>query len=559
MAPRPIPADIANYPFDLIVIGAGINGVGIARDAALRGLKVLLLEKQDIGCGTSSDSSRLIHGGLRYLEYGEVGLVRESLHERERLLHTAPHLVKPISVLIPLYSWNKRKPWKIRVGMIAYDVFSFDKSLEHHHMLTREQMLKRTPGLDPDGLLGAALYYDGQVDYVERLCLENALSAHNQGALVLTYARVDKLIVEDNAVRGVEFTDLLQGRVHTARALVTVNAAGPWVDQVLDRLNRPVKRMIGGTKGTHLVVDAFPGAPQDFLHYETRSDGRAILIIPWNGKYLLGATDIRYEGDLDHVEADEREIGYLIEETNRVIPDAHLTRDSVLFDFCGVRPLPYKEKGSEGSISRRHIIYDHAPSLQGLISIIGGKLTTYRNLSEQTVNKVFKKLGTKAPKCATVRILLPGATVDFPAFSAWFKKRYTSLPEETAQHLLRVYGKRAIEVVEFAAQDPDLLQPFSPQTGAISAEILMAFEREMAQTLSDVLLRRTMVALDSEVGQGADEAAAKIAQKYLGWDRTRAQQEVAAYREYIARLHPRNLVRVEGPIWSPSSQYNAIP
>jgi glycerol-3-phosphate dehydrogenase len=538
MRSRPIPVNIEKRPFDVIIIGAGINGAGIARDAARRGLKVLVLDKGDIASGTSSYSTRLIHGGLRYLEYGEVGLVRESLRERARLLHLAPHLVKPLPLVIPIYATNKRGPWTIRAGMILYDILSFDKSLDHHRMLSGEETLHRMPGLNPEGLRGATVYYDAQVEYAERLVLENALSARDHGAVIFTYARVDRLILENNTVRGVEFTDLLGGSAHRAYAPVTVNVAGPWVDEVLAGLGRPMKRMIGGTKGSHLIVRAFPGAPHDALYVEALQDRRPFFIIPWNNLYLIGTTDTRYEGDLDHVEADEEEITYLLKETNRIIPQAHLTRDQVLYTYSGIRPLPYREEQPERSVTRRYTIHDHTLDVEGLISIVGGKLTSYRNLAERTVDLLFEKLGRNPPPCATAQVPLPGAaTDDFAQFSEQFKA-HSSLPEATAGRLLRVYGTRAVEILEFASEGPDLKEPFSLETGAIGAELVMAFRQEMAENLSDALLRRTMVGLGPAVGLDADEAAAKIAQKYLGWEARRAEREVAAYREYIGRFHP---------------------
>jgi glycerol-3-phosphate dehydrogenase len=232
MATR-VPPDIASVSFDAIIIGAGINGAGIARDAAMRGLKILLLDKGDLASGTTSWSTRLIHGGLRYLEHGEVGLVRESLRERETLLRIAPHLVRPLPLLIPVYEQGARGAWTIRAGMIAYDLLSFDKSLERHQMLSPEETIIRAPGLRREGLRGAALYYDAQVEYAERLVVENALSAQAHGASVLTYARADRVIEEQGAARGVRFTDLLTGDTHAAHAPLVVNVAGPWVDEVL--------------------------------------------------------------------------------------------------------------------------------------------------------------------------------------------------------------------------------------------------------------------------------------------------------------------------------------
>src|SRR5437763_7222945 len=240
----------------------------------MRGLKVLLLDKGDIASGTSSWSTRLIHGGLRYLEHGEISLVRESLRERERLLHIAPHLIKPLPLLIPIYEQNRRGTFTIRAGMILYDLLSLDKSLNRHRMLSREEVISLAPGLNSEGLRGAALYVDAQVEYAERLVLENVLSAVEHGALALTYARVDRFIIEAEGVRGVEFTDLIAKSVHTARAQFVVNASGPWVDEVLARTRSRIPQLIGGTKGSHIIVEKFSGAPSNALYAEAQEDGR---------------------------------------------------------------------------------------------------------------------------------------------------------------------------------------------------------------------------------------------------------------------------------------------
>lgn len=576
---RKIPHDVGTYPFDLIVVGAGINGTGIARDAAMRGLKVLLLDKGDISNGTTQWSTRLIHGGLRYLEHYEVHLVRESLAEREKLLHIAPHLVKPLRFVVPIYERSKRGPGLIRLGMLGYDTLSFDKSVPNHRMLSREEALDRYPGLNPEGLLGAATYYDGQVEYAERIAVENAISAREHGAVVVTHAEVRRLLFEQAAngglprVSGVEFEDKWEGGVYKAFSSATANVAGPWVDRVLSgagsfgvddapegQTGEP-EQMIGGTKGSHLIVDPFPGAPQDALYVEARKDGRPYFIVPWNGRYLIGTTDFRYKDDLDYVSADDDEVDYLIEETNAVVPTANLTRDDVLFTYSGVRPLPFKPEGSESSITRSHVVYDHAtgrsaaggrltvggagPRAEGLISIVGGKLTTYRNLGRQTVDVVYKKLGRTAPPCTTGRVPLPGgAAGDFEAFAAGFKAT-SGLTDTLSERLLRLYGARAPEVLREAGDDHSLRVSLAPdpavETGLMGCEVLYAFRHEMAETLADVLLRRTMVGLGPKVGLDVDEAAASVAVDHLGWTEDRAREEVENYRRYVERYRPKSL------------------
>jgi glycerol-3-phosphate dehydrogenase len=382
------------FHYDVIIIGAGINGAGIARDAAMRGLKVLLIDKGEPGCATTSASTRLIHGGLRYLEHFEFGLVRESLREREILLRIAPDLVRPLAITIPIYKQSRRGRLTIRAGMILYDLLSWGKSLPLHRMFSRAETLEQWPGLNPEGLIGSALYYDAQVEFPERLVLANVLSARECGAEVLTHTRVTKLGMKDGNVSGVEF-----GQEQFAEAAVVINAAGPWIDLVLEHAPVQSPKLIGGTKGSHIIVPVFPGAPANAIYLEARSDGRPIFIIPWNKLYLIGTTDVRFEGDPDEVRCELWEIDYLLSETNLALPGAKLTRDNILYTYSGVRPLPNQ------SSTRRHFIREH-PQLPNLLSIVGGKLTTYRSLAEECVDLIFRKLGKNPPPCRTATEVL---------------------------------------------------------------------------------------------------------------------------------------------------------
>lgn len=543
----PLPQRTFERPFDLIVIGAGINGAGIARDATLRGLSVLLVDKGDVGAGTTSRSTRLVHGGLRYLEHFEVPLVRESLRERETLLHIAPHLVHPLSFLLPIYEEHKRRPALIRMGMMAYDALSLDKSMERHRMLSRDEALRREPGLRAEGLRGAAAYYDAQAAYPERLALENALDARRLGAVVLPYMRVTAVERAHDRVVGVALHDELHGIDYRARGALVVNASGPWVDEVLGEAVPHDARLIGGTKGSHLVVEPFPGAPREAVYAEAVGDGRPYFVVPWNGLYLIGTTDTRYDGDLDDVVATDEEIAYLIEETNRLIPGAALSADQVLYTYAGVRPLPSAPNGDEAAITRSHVIHDHAgrdvpegERIEGLLSIVGGKITTYRRLSQETVDLAVRKLGRKADKCRTHQLPLPGGTAyPFEGFRERF--RVTSgLPAETADRLLHIYGTRAAEALDFADGSPELREPFDEDSGAIGAEVVFSLRTELAETLADVVARRTLVGYGAHAGLTAIDAAAEIAVRHAGWSDERAAREVAAFRaEAAATLRPR--------------------
>ena len=500
--------------FDVIVIGAGINGAGIARDAAMRGLKVLLVDKGDLGGGTSAGSTRLIHGGLRYLEHFEFGLVRESLRERETLLRIAPHLVRPLRIVIPIYRDGGRGWATVRAGMLAYDLLSWGKSLPRHRMLSRRETLRRLPGLRVEGLVGAAVYYDAQVEFAERLAVENVLAAVECGASVLTYTRVAGFVVEKGLITGVR----LEGnKADQFRAAVVINAAGPWVDRLLDETQIKSERLIGGTKGSHLVVAPFAGAPESAVYLEAVSDRRPFFIIPWNGNYLIGTTDVRFEGDPDEVRAEEWELEYLLSETNRAFPSAGLNRGSVLYTYAGVRPLPYTKNHNERSITRRHFLREH-PRFKNLVSVVGGKLTTYRSLAEECVDLVLRKLGKGFTRSETARVPLPGAADLNPGAS----DLDLSNP---SQRWLRIYGSRSKELAELKNRlncDP------------LAAEIVFAFENEFAKTLADCFLRRTMIGLNADLGLDELEAAAEVGRRFLGWSEDRARREVEGYIKEIS-------------------------
>ncbi len=519
--------------YDLVVIGGGINGAGIARDAAERGLRVLLLEQSDFASGTTAWSSRLVHGGLRYLEYAEISLVYESLHERRRLLEAAPHLVHPLKLVIPVYRQARRGRALIRAGMIAYDLLSLGKELPGHDMLTRRELLTEEPGIRAEGLRGAAAYYDAQVTYAERLVVENIVAARRAGAVARNYCRVETLYDVTGAVDGVGYRDLVTGERHRARAPAVVNAGGPWVDRVLKGLPARVPRLMGGTKGSHIVVSRFPGAPSSAFYIEAASDGRPMFVIPWNGLYLIGTTDIRYSGDPGDARASREEVDYLLAETNRVFPSADLRLESVHYTYCGVRPLPWEE-GPEGAITRRHIIREHDDVARGLISIIGGKLTTYRHLAEEVVDRLSRVLERDLPGCTTEDEPLPGGEGLEEAEARLAENSLVG--PATAAHLLAVYGSRAIEVVRLAGEDRGLAEVVCERTGAIAAEVVYSLDHEAARTLDDLLQRRMMIGLGPKLGLDALDAVARVAAGHLGWSDERCEAEKAAFRRRLERF-----------------------
>ena len=538
-------AQIQQTNYDVIIIGGGINGAGVARDAALRGLKTILIEKSDFASGSSSWSSRLIHGGLRYLEYFEFPLVRESLKEREVLLHTAPHLVNPLQLTIPVYRDRSRPYWKIWAGMILYDLFSFDKTLPSHRMLPQEKFQQIFRSIDKDQLAGGAQYYDGQVTFAERLCLENILSAQNAGASVLNYIEVMELDIQGDRSKDVICKDKLTGESLTisgSQDAVIVNTAGPWVDRICERGNKAGEDVTigdakknGGTKGSHIVVDPFPGAPKSNLYVEAKSDGRPFFILTWLGKYLIGTTDLPYKDDIENIKANNDEIDYLLQETNNIIPTANLKRDDVIFTYSGVRPLPNSEGKKPGSITRKHIIFDHKKEgINNLLTLIGGKLTTYRNVGEEMVDEILKRTKRSPQPCRTDSLPLPGCILPSDERIQQAITEYSPiLSVNTIDHLFFSYGAKAIEVLALTKDNPELRKPISPNLPDIKAQVVYAVESELAHTLVDILRRRTTMAMNGNYGIDLLPTVTEVLQKYCDWTPEQCDRAENEYRFYM--------------------------
>ena len=538
-------AEIQRTEYDVIVIGGGINGAGVARDAALRGLKTILVEKNDFASGSSSWSSRLIHGGLRYLEYFEFPLVREALKEREVLLRTAPHLVSPLQLTIPIYRDRSRPYWKIWAGMILYDIFSYDKTLPVHRMLPQAKFKQLFRSLDNDNLAGGSQYYDGQVTLAERLCLENIISAQNAGGVALNYMEVTELPIAHNRIKDVVCKDKLTGESITisgSQDVAIINTAGPWIDRVCDRATKAGEQtgigdrdMNGGTKGSHIVVEEFPGAPGSTLYVEAKSDGRPFFIIPWLGKYLIGTTDLPYKEDIENIKADDGEIDYLLQEVNNVIPTANLRRDDIKFTYSGVRPLPNSEGKKPGSITRKHIIFDHRKQgINNLLSLIGGKLTTYRNVGEEMVDAIFKRTKKARQPCKTDSMPLPGCILPSDRrIQEAIDKYESTLGIDTIDHLFSIYGARAIEVLSLTQDNPTLREPICPNLPDIKAQVVYAVERESAHNLVDILRRRTTLAMNGHYGLNLLPAVTETLEQYCGWNKEQSDRAVADYRFYM--------------------------
>ena len=513
--------------FDLIIIGGGIIGAGIARDAAMRGLRTLLLEKEDFAYGTTSRSTRLIHGGLRYLRQLEFHLVRQDLKEREVLLKIAPHLVHPLPFIIPITRRLQRS--YLALGMRLYDLLSFDKTLPSHQRLSRCETLELEPSLKLEGLIGSYLYYDCQVPFAERLCLENILSAVQHRACTLNHAKVTGLLRANSAVCGVQVRDLITREVHQVRSRIIINATGHWVDTVQEMLQDPQKPMVRRTKGIHLLI---PKVSNNAIVLFARTDGRLFFTIPWQGYSLVGTTDTDYYGDLDNIHAEATDVAYLMTEVRRAFP--FVREDNVFYTTAGLRPLVECEGKKASEISRAHSLVDHEEKdrVSGFITVLGGKITGYRAIAQEAVDLVCQKLGLAA-SCRTAETPLPGA----PAVSQEVVEKAVQengLPAETVTYLAALYGSRFSQVLDLACANSQGFQPLCPHCRDILAQIWHAVENEGALTVSDFLLRRSAAGLNSCQGLDAVETVAQEMGRILGWNSARKTQEVEAYRSLAA-------------------------
>lgn len=512
---------VASSSFDVVVIGGGIAGAGVARDAAMRGLRTVVFEQHDFGWGTTAGSTRLIHGGLRYLEHGEFGLVFEGLQERETLARIASHLVEPLSFVIPVYDEGWVSRLKLRAGMILYDVLSYNKTVPWHERLSAAEVREREPGLPPAGLSGGFVYHDRKVEFVERLCLETVMDAANWGAVVVNHAVVTGVRVEDGRVVGVRVRDGLTGRVVEVASEVVVNAAGPWVDDVVGE--HAGMGLVRATKGVHLVV----GRLTEHALTLPTTDGRVVFVVPWNGLSLVGTTDTDYAGDPGEAAADAADVGYLLREVGRYFPE--LGPEDVLYTYAGVRPLYATGGGRAASaVSRRHRVVDHGERVLGLFSVVGAKITAYRRAAEDVVDAVSGYLGVGGP-CRTGRTLLPGARGEPGSCEV--------LPEAVVEHVVGLYGARANAVFERVERDEELGVRLCPHTDDVLGQVTVAVEEEYARRVVDVMFRRCTVGYAMCEGRDAVEEVASHMAGLLGWDAARVEKEIDRYEAVLGRRH----------------------
>ena len=530
---------MAHEPVDLLVIGGGITGAAIARDAALRGFRTALVEKGDFGSGTSSVSSRLIHGGLRYLEQYDLHLVLEASRERRVLLRIARHLVHPLPFLFPVYRGARVPAWKLRCGLWLYDLLAAFRNVRLHRWLGRQATLRLEPGLRERDLRAAGLYYDAQTDDA-RLVLATMRSAAQAGALVASYAEAVSLLKPDGLVRGATVRDLLGEETRVVRALVVVNACGPWVDAVR-RLDAPdADPLLRLTKGAHVAVPRQRLGNTHAVTLTSPIDGRVMFVLPWadSDQSYIGTTDTDEDVSPDEVRATAEDVIYLLRSANAFFPQARLSPNDVVATWAGLRALLRPDGNlAPSQVSREHRITESA---SGLLTIAGGKLTTHRAMAQELVDRVAARLRAldgrpRAPRPPTHRLPLPGGeTADLEGLIKAAVERGAS--DATARHLVGTYGSEAAAVLNLVDKDRALGGRIVAGRPELWAEVVHAVEREMAVRLSDVLVRRLHLFYKTrDQAVPASSAVADRLAAALGWDGARRAEEVAAYLHLVKR------------------------
>lgn len=539
----------------VLIIGGGINGVGVFRDLAMQGVDVLLVEMNDFISGGSAASSHMVHGGLRYLENGEFRLVREALAERNRLLQNAPHYVKPLPTTIPIFNYSSgllNAPLKflglldrpsqrgaliIKAGLTLYDLFTTrQQTLPRHRLHSRESSLARRPALNPD-IVHTAQYYDAWMPYPERIGLELVLDAEadHPDAQALNYIRAVGATADT-----VELEDRLTGERFSVRPQVVVNAAGPWIDHANDALNRG-SRFIGGTKGSHIVVDhpaLLAACAGDEMFFEN-SDGRITLILPFMDRVLIGTTDIPID-DPDDVVCTEAEVDYMLEAVRVVFPDIRLGREHIVFRYSGVRPLPASDAATPGQISRDHSIRTIEAGVRGdypILSLVGGKWTTFRAFAEKVTDDVLQRLDVARRGHTAATPIGGGANYPVGGRDGWLAKYQveTGHSRQRLETLLERYGTRALDVVAFCDADDDA--PLQHLPDYTRREIMFITAHEKVVRLEDVLLRRTALAMRGLLNRASVAEVATWTGAALGWSDDVIAEQTAGALDVLAARH----------------------
>jgi glycerol-3-phosphate dehydrogenase len=530
---------IRDQSFDLIVIGGGITGAAIARDAVLRGFKVVLLEKGDFASGTSSRSSKLVHGGLRYLRHMKFGLVYGALRERWILKRNAPRLVKPLTFLIPVYKDAKTGKWMLSMGLWLYDILALFRTPKFHGWLSPEKALEREPTLRRDALVGAGVYADCATDDA-RLVLALIKDAWSRGTLLANYIEVVGFEKDRGKIGGVKVLDLLSGSEFNAKAKIVVNATGPWSDK-LRKLDDPSSEpRLRPAKGVHIILPRERLGNREAVVIESRRDGRNMFVIPWGNLSLVGTTDTGYEGDLDHVGASQEDIEYLLEALDQTYPESHITKEDIISLYASVRPLAAELGVSEDTVSRDQLIFE---SSSGLVSIIGGKLTTHRSMAKALVDQVSRRLEREYANpakhsCETDQLALDYSETDVEQ-AIHNLIQNSEFDADIARHLVEAYGPGATNVLEIIREDPQLSSRITSEMTYLWAEVVYAARYEMAMRLIDFMLRRTQLAYRlSDHGRSIVQNVACMMAKELEWPAETLAEELAEFEQACELIDP---------------------
>ncbi len=525
-------AELGTESFDVLVIGGGVTGVGAALDAASRGLKVALIESQDIAAGTSSRSSKLIHGGLRYLEQYDFKLVREALHERELLVSTlCPHLVKPVGFLFPLTEKFKERTY-VGAGLALYDALrGFQRALPWHKHISQKQINEIAPSLRPDIILGAIKYFDAQVDDA-RHTLSVARTAARHGAVIATRVRAESLIRDGKRVVGVKAKDLVTGKGISINATVTVMCAGIWSDELHEKFELTAGYGVTMSKGVHIVL---PGsAIKSNAGIILKTPVSVLFLIPWGDKWIVGTTDTPYAGDRAEPFASRDDVQYILDQANRVLMP-ELKAEEIIGVYAGLRPLVANKKGSATTkLSREHTVDRPAA---GFVSIAGGKYTTYRIMGRDVIDLAVNELRKLSPESVTEKLPLVGADGYFALVQQSERiAEESGLDLETVTHLLNRYGSMISEILALVSSQPGLAKKLHKELPYIKAEIYYAASHEGARSVDDVISRRTRIAFEAK-NRGVDLAAdiAGLIAPILGWSAKERRESVASYEDLVER------------------------
>ncbi|MGM7644987.1 glycerol-3-phosphate dehydrogenase [Nocardia sp. JW2] len=521
-------AALGDTEIDVLVIGGGVTGAGAALDAAARGLSVTLVEARDFAAGTSSRSSKLIHGGLRYLEQMDFTLVREALKERGLLLNSlAPHLVRPVPFLFPL----RHRVWErayIGAGIALYDTLGGARTVPMHKHLTRSGALDLAPALRDDAMTGAIRYYDAQVDDA-RHTMMIARTAAEQGATVLTRTQVIGLERDGERVVGARVLDLETGAAHTVRARTVISATGVWTDDMISMTGVDFPFHVQMSKGVHILV------PRDRLDLHTglimRTEKSVLFVIPWAEHWIIGTTDTPWSLDKNHPTATAADVDYILEHVNAVLREP-LTRADIVGTYAGLRPLMTGASKETAKLSREHAVAEPVP---GLFVIAGGKYTTYRVMAEDVVDAAAARLARHVPASPTARLPILGADGYREMLAATKESATrTGLSPEQVRHLLDRYGSLATDLFDLVGADPALRAPLAGAPGYLAAEIVYAVTHEGALHLDDLLTRRTRISIEvPDRGLAAAPVVARLVAPLLGWDDATTELEIDRYRDRV--------------------------